>query len=198
MADTLEDLQADIINLQEVHQNDKNGHQLSYLAKRLNMNHAFGPALAISNGAFGNGCLTKHSILESSVTVLPAKREPRSLLQLSLQVGEKSIHVWNTHFSLQTIYRNKQIGTVFEECPRITRPFILTGDFNSISVTPPQILKDCAKETKQEYVSTLLPFNRRLDYIFVSAHWNVIDYKVIKVRWSDHYPIVATLELSQT
>ena len=35
----------------------------------------------------------------------------------------------------------------------------------------------------------------RIDYIFISDHWRVSNYEVVKQKYSDHYPVISGLQL---
>jgi len=197
MAETLKQLNADIISLQEVHQNSRYGYQAHRFADIIGYHTIFAPALPVADGAYGNALLTRLPIVDSQTRPLPAKREPRSLLQARLAWNQETIEIWNTHCSLHRQNRDQQFDTItkwMEEEHKMLTPLVLTGDFNTVTPRVPSLLCDCAAEKKQENSSTLLPFSKRIDFIFASPHWKVADYEVIGVRWSDHYPIVATLE----
>ncbi len=79
-------------------------------------------------------------------------------------------------------------------------PVILCGDFNDtpLSFTYTRIEKQLTDafsvagmglgNTYREYFPIL-----RIDYIFVSDDFRVLDFRRIKVRYSDHYPVYAEL-----
>ncbi len=196
MAETLRTLDADIIALQEVHENSRVGFQATFFARELAHSFAHGPALTITDGSYGNALLTRLPILDCRTTPLPAKKEPRALLQLTLHCGPALVDVWVAHFSLDRRSRQQQfawIGTELEKRP--PRPLILLGDFNTTAPSLPPGLRDCARERQLDWLPTLIPFRKRIDYVFVTGDWEVLDYRLIDVRWSDHYPLVVTLRL---
>lgn len=196
MAGVLSSLEADIIGIQEVHQNGQIGYQASYLAERLQYVYEFAPALVMADGSFGNALLTKLPVKKSHVVSLKARREPRSLLDATLHAYDCDFTVFVTHCSLDKISRQGQITQIKEAvAEKKDTPLLLLGDFNSTCATFTPLLMDCASESNQSKRPTLVSLNKRLDYIFVSSHWKLHHYNVIPAKCSDHYPLLATLEL---
>lgn len=198
MADVLAGSSADLIGLQEVHQNSRLGYQAAYLAERLQYMYAFAPALVIADGNFGNALLSRFPLGSTQLLGMPAKREPRILLQTTLQARNREIAVMVTHCSLDKTSRQNQLNQIRRAvAEKKDTPLLLLGDFNSSGVSFYPDLIDCALATNQAKRSTLVPVSKRLDYIFVSRHWHIHHYTVLSATCSDHYPLVATLELEQ-
>jgi endonuclease/exonuclease/phosphatase family metal-dependent hydrolase len=196
MADTLSALDADVITLQEVHQNSRLGFQASYLADVLRYSCAYGPSMSVADGGYGNAVLTRLPLLQYKNTPLSAKKEARSLLKTTLNWNDDKIAVWVTHYSLDRKSRQAQMQTISSEAEQHSEtPLIVTGDFNTSRPVFPPTLRDCAKEKELHRLPTLIPFARRVDFVLVSAEWEVCDYQVVGVKWSDHFPVVATLRL---
>ncbi len=195
IAETLSALDADIIGLQEVHQNNRYGYQASYLAERLQYDYVYGPALHIDDGAYGNALLSKLPLVYSSSQLLPAKREPRNLLQTTVKWEGNHLDFWVTHCSLDERSRQVQLQALTKAVTlQEEKPFVLLGDFNSASIQLPPFMQDCARVTNQHRLSTLVPLSKRVDYIFASSQWKVAHYQRVEVKWSDHYPILVTLQ----
>ncbi|MFY0546070.1 endonuclease/exonuclease/phosphatase family protein [Brevibacillus sp. H7] len=198
MARTLGELQADVIGLQEVHQNSKYGYQADYLAGALQYHSIFAPSIRIADGTYGNALLTRLPILRSRTLSLPAKKEKRCLLQSTLLWKGTEFDTWVTHLSLNQVSRLEQIDMLMTLAKKQqNHPLILVGDFNTTSASFQPILTDCARITCNHLLPTLPSFRRRIDYLFASRHWRVGTYQLIDVRWSDHVPLAATLELSE-
>jgi len=198
MAETLSSLNADIIGLQEVHQNNRSGYQAAYLAELLKTDFAYGPALPIADGSYGNAILSKHPLVFSMVKPLPAKKEPRSLLQTTVKWENRYVDIWATHFSLDESSRKAQTEALQKEiAPHSEKPLVVLGDFNSRYTQFTPHLQDCGRVHNMQRLSTLVPFPKRVDYIFASSQWVVTEYQRIEVRWSDHYPILVTLQLAE-
>ncbi|MGE5704262.1 MAG: endonuclease/exonuclease/phosphatase family protein, partial [Clostridia bacterium] len=198
MADFLADTNADIIGLQEVHQNRRLGYQAAFLAEALHYSFAFAPALPVADGHFGNALLTRYPITQTNVQFLHAGGEPRALLDVTIHsASNEPLNLLVTHCSLDQKSREKQWGRIRQMVDeKKDTPLILLGDFNSVQAQFDPILKDCAEATEQKKRSTIVWLRKRLDYIFVSSHWRILDYAVLPVKWSDHYPIMSIVELS--
>jgi endonuclease/exonuclease/phosphatase family metal-dependent hydrolase len=198
MAETLSSLEADVIGLQEVHQNERFGYQAEYLAERLQTDYAYAPSVRIGNGAYGNTLLTRLPLIHTGSQLLQAKKEPRSLLRAAVKWEGKRANVWVTHCSLDRKSRTTQLQFLADAiAPHCHEPLILLGDFNSSAVSFTPYLRDCAREMNRHQLPTLVPFAKRVDFIFASAAWDVAEYKVVDVRWSDHYPVLVTLTPAQ-
>ncbi|MBO8164082.1 MAG: endonuclease/exonuclease/phosphatase family protein [Brevibacillus sp.] len=197
MAEMLEHLQADVIALQEVHQNNRYGYQAEQLAHHLNLCLVYGPAIQTRDGSYGNALLSRLPVISGSTLPLKAKREPRSLLKSTLLFGGQPIDVWVTHCSLDRHSRTKQLQIIRREIGmQSARPLLIAGDFNTGTppLSPP--LQDCGAEAGGASIPTMLTMSRRIDYIFASSEWCVQSYQVLPEKWSDHYPLVVTLTLS--
>jgi endonuclease/exonuclease/phosphatase family metal-dependent hydrolase len=197
MAETLRDLNADIIGLQEVHQNSRYGYQAKHLADLLDYQYAYAPAAPVADGAYGNALLTRIPLIKASMQPLPAKKEPRSLLQATLLWQNQEIEAWVTHCSLDYRSRHSQLALIRNLAQEIAAPLILLGDFNTQDSALCPLLKDCAKEKERHALPTLTPLYKRVDFIFASGCWHVEDYQVINVKWSDHFPLLSILRLNR-
>lgn len=197
MAETLLSLDADVIGLQEVHQNHRFGYQASYLSDLLHYDYAFAPALPLADGAYGNALLTRIPLVSAHTQPLPAKKEPRNLLRTTLLWQKQQIDVWVTHCSLDQKSRMQQCKVLNREASlNSERPLLLLGDFNTDQPLLPPFLQDCAKKKERHLLPTMTLFNKRVDFTFASTPWHVDDYQVIGVSWSDHYPLLTTLTLT--
>ncbi|WP_204517563.1 endonuclease/exonuclease/phosphatase family protein [Brevibacillus fulvus] len=193
----LRSLNADIIGLQEVHENSKYGFQAQKIAEHLQYHYIFAPTLPVADGYYGNALFTRIPIAEANCRLLPASKEPRSLLSASLPWQGQTIETWVTHLSLSAKSRKTQLAVIEEQLRSQTSPVILLGDFNTQTPSLPAHLLDCAQKKERHTLPTLSPFPKRIDFIYVSPQWEVVDYEVIKVALSDHYPLLATLKLTQ-
>jgi endonuclease/exonuclease/phosphatase family metal-dependent hydrolase len=199
MADTLKAIQADVICLQEVQQNSKFGFQADYLSDQLQCEMCFAPTLALADGSYGIALLTRLPILRTHVYSLPARREQRALLEVSLDWKGTPILVGNTHCSLSAKSRLAQFQALLSWAQRRKNsPLFLAGDFNSPSASFAPLLTDCGRAMGQQEMHTMPAFRRRLDYIFASGHWEVRNYSLAYVHWSDHLPVIAELALRES
>ncbi|MGD8189054.1 endonuclease/exonuclease/phosphatase family protein [Brevibacillus ginsengisoli] len=196
MATTLVELKADVICLQEVHQNKRFGFQADFFQEELAMKSVFSPSIPFEGGGYGNALFTNLTLEEVVMKKLPAQIEGRSLLQVKLTKEASRFHIWATHLSLDKRSRELQMRYLSNEVSMQSEPLLLLGDFNTTKLALPNNLSDAAKIVGKALTPTVLVPPLRFDYILASAHWKVQDYHVIDVRWSDHRPIQATLTLS--
>ncbi|CAM3441000.1 endonuclease/exonuclease/phosphatase family protein [Brevibacillus invocatus] len=195
MAASFQEWNADVICLQEVHQNSKYGYQARFLADQLRYQFLFAPSIQIADGFYGNAILTRLACTRFQTVFLPAKKEKRTLLQASLVWQGREFLVWNTHCSLQATSRSSQLQLLRTLARQEQEtPLLLFGDFNAPNITFAPLLRDCAWELGKESLPTLPAFRRRLDYIFASPHWQVHDFTLSNIAWSDHVPVIAELD----
>lgn len=126
---------------------------------------------------------------------------------------KKQFYVFNVHFDHQGVVARQESGKLMEKKIReIAKdaPLILTGDFNSTPDTEQikslsSFLNDAYSITKMPPYGPVgtssgfrftAPFKNRIDYIFVSDHFEVAKYAALTdakdQRYpSDHLPVVA-------
>ncbi len=97
-------------------------------------------------------------------------------------------------------FRQQEVKILSRVIDTSSRPIILCGDFNDppLSFTYTRIARHLTDaftvagmglgNTYREYFPIL-----RIDYIFVSDEFRILDFRRIKVRYSDHYPVYAEL-----
>lgn len=106
-------------------------------------------------------------------------------------------------FRNKHIHRSKQAEKIAEHAKKSPHNIVLAGDLND----PPQSYTykvfsllgiDAFKEKGVGIGTTFagkIPL-LRIDYIFADKDLKVNDFSIIKERYSDHYPITATIEVS--
>lgn len=190
--------QPHIIGVQEIHENNKKGMQFSILKHHLNINGHFGPNVSIGEGNFGIATFCEFPIIENKHFLLPKNREQRGFIDTKILINHEEVHILNTHLSLNSRKRTQQLNEIKKYLSFLKSPYILIGDLNT---TYPDLEEsnviDAAKEMKKEHLSTLMLSKKRIDYLFVSNNFNVIDYKVLPVKMSDHYPVVVEVTFSK-
>lgn len=102
------------------------------------------------------------------------------------------------------IKRSEQVHLIKQHMAQCRYPYLIAGDFND---TPTSYavnematgLKNAFYEKGSGLTKTYngdFP-NFQIDYIMVSPQFNVLNYKVIEKKLSDHYPIRSDLQLDQ-
>lgn len=194
----------DIVGLQEVDKNVSRTNfedQLKILAEELSMYYYFGSNKSFLKGEYGNGVLSKYP-LQSPENIIFQGREPRGLLKTSILLGNnKKMNFMVTHLGLDIEERQKQFNNVLNYIDVYDENLVLVGDFNVLD-NDPNIMKiqkhlnDVGEKTINRYVNTLNIFRNehRIDYVFVNKRMQIKKYKVEKVQYSDHFPIIVDIE----
>jgi len=199
IADELRMTDADIIALQEV----DNGlprsdfaDQAKIIADKLQMNYVFAPAINFLVGTYGNALLSRYPILSSTSVDLPYHLEPRSLLQVEVDLGGEELTVFTTHLGLKKSERIKQFEYLYDYLEDYTgEPVIFIGDFNTRADDPlftpvRTLLQDPLFKRKQRLltISGKVTYGT-IDHIFLSPHFNYVYAYAPSFGRSDHFPV---------
>jgi endonuclease/exonuclease/phosphatase family metal-dependent hydrolase len=200
--DTLEEMDADIISLQEIERyGARSGFQdqVLIIAQALEMNAVFYPSLSYPGIYYGNAILSRFPIQDSTRLSLPSRYEHRSAVLADIQIDEyKTIQVLNTHLGLNQEERAKDIRAIHELILTTDLPIIVTGDLNS---TPKKREYDIwtehflVKSNDGQPIQTYYDRDWQIDYIFHSPHFVTLDTWTLSSDASDHFPVLAVLEL---
>ncbi|MEA3365057.1 MAG: endonuclease/exonuclease/phosphatase family protein, partial [Candidatus Hydrogenedentes bacterium] len=184
----------DVVCLQEVDRNMSRTNGLdipALLAAKLGMNVTFGPNLEIQGGHYGNATLTPHEILKQENCSLPTPEdgEPRGCLRTTIAVGNQTVDVFNTHFSIIGEERIAQASRVFDVLPQ--HSVVLAGDLNETDTAEGlelllRHLQDTAAAMRGERRTTIGEGEkaRRIDYVLVSRDLRVVSARVIDTKTS--------------
>ncbi len=131
---------------------------------------------------------------------------------ISLSRFKKSILDKNTDQMIETEQKMKkairrrpeQVDLVMSDIEGCTQESIVTGDFNDnpMSYTYNRLKKgrrDSFVEAGKGFGATysfLWPFIR-IDYILYPSHFGCVSHTVPRVKYSDHYPVIAEISLKQ-
>ncbi len=213
VARVIEQSGAEIIGLNEVDFALKRSgfkNQVSYLAKVLNMNYAFGASVKSITGSYGNAILSKYPIKNVENYILPSldedNSETRSLLMAEIEIKnkkQKSYHIMSTHLSLDKKERSEQIKWIDNFVSNYTGPYILMGDFNTGVEEVIYTVKDINGAPDRlipllNGVKTFPSFNpsEGIDLYFSASQLEIIKGYSIESDASDHLPVYLKLKLS--
>lgn len=215
IAKVIDNCDADIIGLNEVDKHfsrrSLNEDQVSWLAKQLNMEHAFSPSISIKSKnlsmvrEYGNALLSRYPILSKkshSFNYVSGLTEGRSLLDVSIQINSQLFQINVTHLSLNPFLHRMQSDFIISQLHKYSCPMIIMGDWN---MKPGS--KGWRKLTNdfqdawhiggigKGYTYPSLRPRTRLDYIFVDRSIKVVEAKVVTKtpEASDHLPLIARL-----
>lgn len=201
IAEVIQQEQIDIVALNEVDRTfSKRSNfvdQSSWLANELKMEFIFGPALSLKRGEYGNAILSRFPITNHEnhlFRIKPLVAEPRAILEATISVDNTFLNVLTSHFSIHPILHRKQIRFCLEYS---SYPSILMGDLNrSVKSSSYRQLTEKYRDCCSNQPLPTYPARRprsRLDYIFISKHFDVTKTRVIESNASDHLPVVAEL-----
>ena len=156
----------------------------------------------MDGGDYGNAVLTRGEITSTHVYPLPGSGEPRSVLQADLSIDGVAVTFFVTHLAawgrLLRMARMRQIAELGDITARGHAPHVLVGDFN----VPPgaeeirTLLSHGHLHVIGDAREATFPMTRqRLDYIFADPRWETVSTDVVRRGPSDHWPIVAELNL---
>jgi len=201
IARVIEADQAQIVALQEVPRGWLvNGavDALSWLAQRLQMHAAWGPA---ADPFWGNAILSRYPLLDVQNTAMPnndALIFDRAFLSVTVETTDQRIQVVATHLhhiQREPQHRLPQVRALRDQIDW-SLPTILLGDLNA--ELRHRELGLLARSDRIHSVGVLPTYpadrpRRQLDHIFVSDHFLVAEVTAIASTASDHRPLAATL-----
>lgn len=205
--------QPDFVALQEVdqythrancpHQNNRDF--ITEIAFYSGMQGLFGPTIEFSGGQYGIGLLTKHQFVDVHNIKLPhpvERMEQRGLLEgtFILPDGDTILFACTHLEAFDSISRAAQAPFILDHFADSTHPVILAGDFNASPNDPviKMLTSQWLDSTGGDFTFSVSNPKEKIDYILASPvrAWRAIDYQVIPVKMSDHYPVIATLVLT--
>lgn len=194
----------DIIGLQEMDRyNPRSGFtdQPRQLGALLDMHYVYGANINILGiTGFGNAVLSRFPILNRHNYQLPRTGQKRGLLRTVIVAGGRQLAFYCTHLGLDKSERRRQVKEILNIIAGERLPMVLAGDFNA---TPEaQEILDLKKTLFACDPGELVPTfpaekpRYKIDYIFYSGHWLLVEKKVIVSTASDHLPLSAELQLA--
>ncbi len=152
---------------------------------------------------FGNAVLTRHRVIYKRHFYLPSNLEQRGINLALLEINGREFAVINTHLGLGKEERQRQFAEIIRIIGFLNEPIIVVGDFNVRSATD-DLFKNFREQFKEIGDSYLLPGTfpssnpkHRIDLIWYSQHWQLVQAEVILWYGSDHLPVAAEFELNQ-
>ena len=209
IAETIAAVAPDVVGLQEVHCRTRQSaaagqrmDQAEQIASMTGLGLWFGKACAMDGGDYGNAVLTRGTIASATVHPLPGSGEPRSLLESHLSIDGIDFAFFVTHLAawgrLLRNARLSQIARLGDITARGVSPHLLVGDFNVAPAAEELrvLLSHGHLRIAGETREPTFPLTRqRLDYVFCDAKWEVVSTEVVHRGPSDHWPLVAMMEL---
>lgn len=205
VAQVIREVGAPVIGLQEVNwrpERELGGEsQAEFLAHLPGYDAIAGSNLIEYRGHYGNMLLTRYPVRAvRRHSILYRAREPRGVVDVTLDIAGQSLRVMVTHFGLSLRERrfqaNRLVEIITEAAPE---PVLLLGDLNDWlpgSPTIAPLLAACDPTRAPASFPSLLPIFA-LDRIVtwrVGAPLRVYAHRSAGARWaSDHLPVVAEI-----
>ena len=188
--------------------------QAHLIARYLEMDFHFHPAMYIEEERYGDAILTHLPMRLVKAGVLPGlpgkpRIEPRGALWVAIELNGIEYQVLNTHLGLLPRERRVQaealLGSDWLGHPECRGPVVLCGDFNALPSSPvcrrlrtrlhdAQIELDNHRPRRTFYGRFPMA---RIDHVFVDPATDVLDIEVPDTELarvaSDHLPLIAEL-----
>ncbi len=211
--------QPDIVALQELDVGKARSFgkdQAHLIARHLDMDFHFHPAIHLEEELYGDAILTRLPLRLKRAGPLPGQegniqREPRGALWVAVEFRGCEVQIINTHLGLSVRERGVQVdallGSEWLNHAECQGPVILCGDFNAMPSSA--VYRQLATHFKdvQTQIPGLRPrgtfFSRfpqiRLDHIFISGGLEAVTMTTIDSQLartaSDHLPLVAEIRV---
>ncbi len=135
IARVIRELDVDVVGLQEVDSRiglSADAMQMDYLAQATDLKAIAGPAITRHDRHFGNLLLTRHPIAAvRRIDLSVDGHEPRSALDVDLEIRHRTVRVIVTHFGLGGAERREQARRLLAALERDRdRLVVVLGDFN--------------------------------------------------------------------
>jgi endonuclease/exonuclease/phosphatase family metal-dependent hydrolase len=213
VAAVLAELDADVIALQEVVRGKKEKDQLVVIAKAIGAKHyRFGVTRKYRGADYGNAIISRFPIIShEAYDITASRREPRGCLRADIDIGPRTLRLFNAHLGTGLFERRKQAQLLIADKllnnPKFYGSRIMLGDFNEWTRGLTTRL------LKAHLVSAdLRPFMRRaktypgiapfmhLDHIYFDPAFQLTNVILCRTRQakiaSDHLPLIAEFTLA--
>jgi endonuclease/exonuclease/phosphatase family metal-dependent hydrolase len=193
--------------------------QAQSIARYLEMEFHFHPALSVEEELYGNAVLSTRPMRLIRAERLPepgglGQLEPRGALWVAVEAGQSEVHVINTHLGLLPGERRVQaealLGGDWIGGMKCDAPKVLCGDFNASPSSPVYRRLSAHLQDAQAMLHEQRPrktyFGRyptaRIDHVFIGSEIEVLGAEVPSTHSarvaSDHLPLVVDLLISET
>jgi endonuclease/exonuclease/phosphatase family metal-dependent hydrolase len=198
LARTCRRLGADVLALQEVDRHLERTDRLDIaaaVAEECAMAYAFGPAIAIRGGEYGNALLVRGQIGAVDVIDLPrpSGKEARAALVADITVGGARLTAVSTHLSVPPVDSEPQLDALRRALEEQPGPHLVLGDLN----LPTEALAPfgAAGYTVAGGGPTwpAKAPRRRIDHIVIRDLDFVGEIEIPETASSDHRPLLATV-----
>jgi endonuclease/exonuclease/phosphatase family metal-dependent hydrolase len=204
IAQFINTVKPDIVALNEVHRHTWQSRfhdQIGTLQQLTGMSGAFGRSYSELGGAFGNGILTRGSIVSVDVHNLPSAGEPRSVLAATIRIDHATINAFVVHVAawggINSAIRAKQLECLGSHVRVSKYPHVVMGDLNAdpaaTEIQSFRRLNTTLQLCGEDLPPTQKIMNKRIDYIFADLGWRILNARVLDGGPSDHRPVITEI-----
>ncbi|MEX2118157.1 MAG: endonuclease/exonuclease/phosphatase family protein [Pirellulales bacterium] len=210
---------ADVVALQELdvrRLRSNSDDQAHSIARQLEMQFHFHPALRLEEEQYGDAVLSRHPMRLVRAGALPGLTarpylEPRGAIWVTLTLDGREIQLVNTHLGLLRGERARQVEALLGDewlgHPECKEPLIFCGDLNALPGSRVhRRLCDRLRDAQidlQNHRPQRTFFGRyplgRIDYIFVAGDLEVVSVEVVRTHLarvaSDHLPLLVEVRI---
>tara|TARA_R110002020_G_scaffold318224_1_gene533759 strand:+ start:192 stop:992 length:801 start_codon:yes stop_codon:yes gene_type:complete len=212
IANLITRLQPEVVALQEMDSMTMRlagvyGEKINWIAelgKKTGYSSYFAKAMDFSEGGYGEGLLVKKALSNTTQKLpSPAGGEPRAAAWVKIELdNSQELYFGATHFCHEfSENRIAQLDAITNYADSLPKPAFWAGDLNFDPTSEeyksigPQ-WSDAGKVAENDSPTFDSEEGKRIDYVWYdSEHFELVDYKVIDVPYSDHYPVLVTLRL---
>ncbi|MEP0712010.1 endonuclease/exonuclease/phosphatase family protein [Algoriphagus sp.] len=205
-------LQPEVVALQEVDSMTTRlegiyGSKIDWVAelgKKTGYRSYFAKAMNYAEGGYGEGVLVKKALnYKTQALPTPAGGEPRAAAWVKIELkNRKELYFGATHLCHEFAEnRLAQISAITAYADSLPKPAFWVGDLN-FDPTSEEYRSIGSKWADAGLVANddSPTFNseegKRIDYIWYdSEHFELVNYRIIDVPFSDHFPVLVTLRL---
>lgn len=170
------------------------------LAKPSGMYERFGTTIPSRVRGFGHSIMTCKKPLHS-YGLDGSLFGPRGVTAVTIPLDNQEVHVICIHLGLSAEMRELEVKRIVDLIDPFDGPLIIAGDFNerpheaAVSWLKGRMsLEDACPEGPATFMAPQP--TERIDLILVSKHWRVNSCEVIETNASDHFAVVADVELT--
>jgi endonuclease/exonuclease/phosphatase family metal-dependent hydrolase len=204
IAQTIENEDPDVVAIQEIPRGwlvTASVDQVTWLSQRLEMPFVYGSNA--DDGVWGNAVFSRLPIADSDTTQYSVTENlMRGAVEVSVETEAGLVWIYGTHLDNPSDADHARLvqAREFLEFWDGKRPALLLGDFNALPET--ELIADLAEagfldlgiELPAGAYTTLT--RGRIDYIFGTDEFEVVDIHVTEVWTSDHLPVIATVRIA--
>lgn len=213
IANLIMDLKPDFVALQEIDSMTLRSQEIfgrkvdivQKLAAMTGYTGFFAKAMNFSEGGYGEGLLVKgEASFYPQQLSIPAGGEPRSAVWAKISLGNgREFLVGGTHLCHQfEENRSAQVRDLLSYSQSRALPIVLMGDFNfSPNSSSYDLIPDNWGDAALGFEPKTPTYGNaetgeRIDYIFYDREqFEILDYKVITVPYSDHFPVWSKIRM---